>query len=79
MGRRIFLMILLLSLVLSLGSVSVQAAGYTDADWAELIEAYRQNLCGTDQVDWNDTEIQKIVGLKNSSGLSTSGIAYNGG
>ncbi|MBR6825951.1 MAG: hypothetical protein IKM59_05315 [Oscillospiraceae bacterium] len=55
------------------------AASYTTADWNELRNNWKVASCGDDTVDWSDPEIQKIVGVKNSSGVSTSGISYNGG
>ncbi|MBE6984647.1 MAG: hypothetical protein E7434_03360, partial [Ruminococcaceae bacterium] len=55
------------------------ATTYTDADWEALIYNYQDSLFGDENVDWTDSEIQKIVGVKNSSGYSTSGLSYEAG
>ncbi len=60
-------------------SMEAEAASYTTADWDALRNNWKVSICGDDSVDWNDTEIKKIVGVTNSAGVSTSGISYNGG
>ena len=55
------------------------AVTYTTADWNALRNNWKISICGDDTVDWSDSEIQKIVGQTNSSGVSSSGISYNGG
>ncbi len=69
---------ILLQLVSGIATVA-QAATYTDADWEQLIRNYKVSLLGGADVDWSDSEIKKIVGQKNSSGVSTAGISYKGG
>ena len=80
--RKCILLFLLCTVLISCIPAFTQparAANYGAGDWEALIQNYKESFCGKDTVDWNDPEIQKIVGVKNSSGLSTSGISYNGG
>ena len=82
MLKKSLLFVLLIALSISCICVVIpqaDAVTYSDYDWEMLIENYRASFCGKDEVDWSDPEIQKIVGVKNSSGISTSGISYNGG
>ena len=82
MLKRILSLLLIAAMLLpmlpQLG-LKADAATYTTADWNELRNNWKVASCGDDSVDWSDPEIQKIVGVKNSSGVSTSGISYNGG
>ena len=81
MIKRLILYFLALSLCVSaapLFASSAQAA-YADEDWRQLIDRYRESFCGDASVDWEDPEIRKIVGVTNATGISTSGIGYNGG
>ncbi len=81
MIKRLILYFLVLSLCVSavpLFASSAQAA-YADEDWRQLIDRYRESFCGDASVDWEDPEIRKIVGVTNATGISTSGIGYNGG
>ncbi len=82
MIKKLILYFVIVSVCITLVPVlswKVNAATYTDGDWEELLRHYRESFCGNDSVDWDDSEIQKIVGVTNSSGVSTSGIGYNGG
>ncbi len=60
-------------------SILTQAASYAETDWDLLLYKWQDYLCGDDNVDWNDPEIAKIVGVTNSAGKSVSGISYHGG
>ncbi|MBP3411631.1 MAG: hypothetical protein J6K89_00040 [Oscillospiraceae bacterium] len=56
------------------------AATYTEEQWEALILRYQHSLFGGEGVDWEDPQIRAIVGSVNSvTGLSTSGISYQGG
>ncbi len=82
MMKRILSMTLLVAMLLTLLPAmyfEVLAATYTTADWNALRNNWKISICGDDTVDWSDSEIQKIVGQTNSSGVSSSGISYNGG
>ena len=82
MFKRLMSLLLLGTMLLSLLPalpLGAQAAGYTTADWDALRNNWKVSICGDDSVDWSDPEIQKIVGQTNSSGVSSSGISYNGG
>ncbi len=70
---------LLLQLFPAIAPKTQAATTYTDADWEQLIQNYKHNLLGGPNVDWTDSEIQKIVAQNYSSGLSMSGISYEGG
>ena len=60
-------------------ALPAKGASYTTADWNALRNNWKVSICGDDTIDWDDPEIQKIVGVTNSSGVSSSGISYNGG
>ena len=82
MFKKLFTFLLLTSLFLSVFSIvspSANGASYSTADWEALIHNYKTSICGDDSVDWSDPEIQRIVEVKNSSGFSTSGIAWEAG
>jgi len=82
MIKRLLCVLLFLTLLLPVMQQilpSAQAATYTTADWNALRNNYKVSICGDDTVDWTDPEIQRIVGVTNSSGVTTSGISYNGG
>ena len=82
MLKKILCWILLVAMVLPLLpklSFEARAATYTSADWAALRNNWKVSIVGDDSIDWDDPEIKKIVGKTNSSGLSSSGISYNGG
>ena len=82
MLKKVLCLFLLLSLLLPVMQQilpSAQAATYTTADWDALRNNYKVSICGDDTVDWTDPEIQKIVGVTNSSGVTTSGISYKAG
>jgi len=74
--------LLFFAIVLQLFPISApkaQAATYSDADWEFLLAQWKDYLCGDENVDWNDSEIKKIIGGTSSSGVSVSGISYHGG
>ena len=75
----ILLLAAILVSLLPVVRLEAQGASYTTADWDALRNNWKVSICGDDSVDWNDPEIQKIVGVTNSSGVSSSGISYNGG
>ena len=79
--RSVSLLLLAAMLLTLLPVMSFEALGatYTTADWNALRNNWKVSICGDDTVDWSDPEIQNIVGKTNSSGVSTSGISYNGG
>jgi len=82
MMKRCLSILLLIAIVVSLlPAICFEALGatYATADWDALRNNWKVSICGDDTVDWSDPEIQKIVGQTNSSGVSSSGISYNGG
>ena len=83
MLKRGLSLLLLLAILLSAVPVMspvAEAASYTTADWNALITNYKRVLCGDSSVDWEDSVVRDIVGVRSSStGLSTSGISYKAG
>ncbi len=80
--KKILCWILLVAMLLPMlpqMSFEAGAATYTTADWDALRNNWKVSIVGDDNIDWDDPEIKKIVGQTNSSGLSSSGISYNGG
>ncbi len=80
MGTKILTLLLLSAILLQLlpgFSLSSNAAlTYTDADWEQLRQNYKNSFVGGNDVDWSDKEIQNIVAKINASGITTSGISY---